>query len=494
MVMSSKGSSSRSAMRSDVPGGRRLLLAPIGLALAALLSGCDGGSSLNEDDDTFHIRSLNLVEDAPTLEIDLDETTIATFGYGSATSFSAAHPGRHDISFAALLPGDLDDDDDDDETSIDVGQSVSYTFLGDTDYTLVAYGALSNPQTFLVEGFGQRDSVDDDKVVLQVTHAAPALGDVDVYVTAVQAGIATRQYVDTLSMTETTTPLTLTLTRDEDDLDENSTLTADLVIELVATATGQSVYRSNSITVAEKNRLLLAITNVNGPGPAPVKLVGVGGGEFLARTDGAALRFMHASHDTPPLDVTVGSSFADPLATNVGFRQSSDYTAIDDGEVGMIAIPTGSPGVFVFLEEFVAAAGQHYTAYAIGPRTEVDAVVVTTDARSVPTQTRFRFLHAAGSLQDEDPLDIYLREPGGTVDFDDDDTVPDFSSVGYQGATSYLTLKQGDYEAWFAVAGTSTVLLGAAPFHVGNGEVTTLLLVDDENGALELLPLNDTRN
>lgn len=493
MAMSSKASSSRSAMHSDVPYGRRLLT---GLALATLLAGCDGGSSLNEDDDTFHIRSLNLVEDSPTLEIDLDETTIATFAYGNATSFSAAHPGRHDISFAALLPGDLDDDDDDDETSVDVGQSVSYTFLGDTDYTLVAYGTVSNPQTFLVEGFGQRDSVEDDRVILQVTHAAPALGDVDVYVTAVQAGIATRQYVDTLSMTETTTPLTLTLTRDDDDLDDDSTLTADLVIELVATATGQSVYRSKSISVAEKNRLLLAIANVNGPGPAAVKLVGAGGssGDFLARTDGAALRFMHASHDTPPLDVTVGSGFADPLATNVGFRQSSGYTAIDDGEVGMIAVPTGSPGVFAFLEEFVASAGQYYTAYAIGPRTEVDAVVVTADARSVPTQTRFRFLHAAGSLQDEDPLDIYLREPGGTVDFDDDDTVPDSSSVGYQSTTSYVTLVQGDYEAWFAVAGTSTVLLGPAPFHVGNGEVTTLLLVDDENGALELLPLNDTRN
>jgi hypothetical protein len=64
----------------------------------------------------------------------------------------------------------------------------------------------------------------------------------------------------------------------------------------------------------------------------------------------------------------------------------------------------------------------------------------------VPTQASFRFVHGAGSLEEQEPLDLYLRLPGETVDFDDDETAPSVSSLTYQTASSYFTLKEGDYE------------------------------------------------
>jgi hypothetical protein len=130
---------------------------------------------------------------------DLDDTTIANVDYGGVTGFSAGHPGKHDVTFIAWLPADVDDDDDDDETSTPVSGNVSYTFLPGTDYTMVAYGRLADIRTFLVEGFDQREAVDDDKLILQFTHSAPDTPEVDAYITAVQAGITTRQYVDTLA-------------------------------------------------------------------------------------------------------------------------------------------------------------------------------------------------------------------------------------------------------------------------------------------------------
>jgi hypothetical protein len=251
------------------------------------------------------------------------------------------------------------------------------------------------------------------------------------------------------------------------------------------------LYRSQSITFSEQSRVMMAIADSNGPGSIATKLLIVGSGDSRDARDGAALKFVHISHDTPALDVTVGSGLADPLAQNVGFRQATEYVPIDKGENGMIALPAGAASPYVFFEEFEAGVGGHYTAYAMGPASEVDAVVLAADARSVPTQASFRFLHGAGSLEDADVLDLYLRLPGETVDFDDDDTTPSVSSLAYQNPSSQFTLKAGDYDVYFYYTGTSTLVMGPTRFHVDNGDVKTLVLEDDENGGLELLPVDD---
>lgn len=458
--------------------------------MAMLVVACDN-NSLNEDETTFHLRSLNLVADSPGLLIDLDDTTVHSLNYGGSSSFSAGHPGRHDVTFHAALPADLDDDDDDDETETPVGGSTSYTFLAGTPYTLVVYGQLADIRSYVVEGFNQRDDVDDDKLVLQFTNASPDVGAVDVYITATDAGVATRQYVDTLALTESSTPVELTLVRDDDDLDDDSTLTTDVVVELMAPGSTDAIYRSDAISFSEQGRVLLAIADSNGPGTTPVQLVTPSGTSHRNAVDSAALKFVHISHDTPALDVTVGSGLADPLAQNIAFRQSTSYVDIRDGENGMIAVPAGAGSPYVFFEEFTAAGGGYYTAYAMGPASLVDAVVMAADARSVPTQASFRFVHGAGSLEDDEPLDLYLRLPGEGVDFDDDETAPNVASLTYQTASSYFTLKEGDYEIYFAYADTSTIVMGPAPFQITNGDVTSLVLLDDGNGNLELMPVED---
>jgi len=491
MAMSSKAFSSPSAMRSDRCGRAWRFVCVA--AMATLAAACDN-SPLNKDETTFHLRSLNLVEDSPQLAIDLDDTTVHSLKYGGGSGFSAGHPGSHDITFHALLPVDLDDDDDDDATEVEVGNSTSYTFLAGTPYTLIVYGTLADIRTYVMEGLNQRDDVDDDKLVLQFTNASANAGEVDVYVTAADASVATRQYVDTLALTESSSPLELTLVRDDDDLDDDSTLSTDVVVELMRPGTSQAIYRSDSIAFAEKGRVLLAIANAKGPGTTPVQLVTSSGGVYRNAVDRAALKFVHISHDTPALDVTVGSGLADPLARNIGFRQSTAYVDIKDGENGMIAVPAGAGSPYVFFEEFTAVGGGYYTAYAMGPASVVDAVVMAADGRSVPTQASFRFVHGAGILETEEPLDLYLRLPGEGVDFEDDDTVPSIKSLAYQNASTYFTLKEGDYEIYFAYAGTSKIVVGPRPFHVANGDVLSLVLLDDENGHLELMPVTDAAN
>lgn len=461
---------------------------------AFALAGCDQiGDALDDDDETFHIRSLNLIEDSATINVLIGDATIASVSYGSGTSFSAAHPGSRIVTLKAVLPVSFDDGDDDDDP-VEIGQSVVRTFVKDTPYTLITYGTLASPQSFFVEGWSQRASVSDDQVVLQFAHAATDAPQVDVYVIVPEAGVTVSQFVATLNLGEASAPLELTLTRPTDDLDTDSSLVGDLVVELRAVGSSQTLFRSGELPIAEQTRHFYTIANSTAAGPSTVKLVSlVNGttGQILDDNDQAAVRFVHTSVETPTLDVTVGTSFLGPLADGIAFRGASDYSLVRPGEVGMVAVRDGDPGAIVFLEEFAATAGSAYAAYAVGSLADVDAVVFPSDSRSVPTESKFRLVHAAASLSERDPLDIYLRLSGETVDFEDDDTIPTFSSVTYQSATSYLVYKEATYDVYFAYAGTSTIVYGPVSIQTTNGEVDTIVLMDNESGALELMPVSD---
>src|SRR5687768_13802307 len=100
MAMMSKDFSSRWAMHSK--------RGPWALALAILLGGCNIGSDLNDDEKTFRIRSVNLIEDAATINVLLGDTTVASLDYGGGSAFSAGHPGNSQVSFEVVLPTTFD--------------------------------------------------------------------------------------------------------------------------------------------------------------------------------------------------------------------------------------------------------------------------------------------------------------------------------------------------------------------------------------------------
>lgn len=146
----------------------------------------------------------------------------------------------------------------------------------------------------------------------------------DVHVTLPQAGISAAQYVATVNLAEASAPLELTLTRNPDDLDDDTSLSGDLTVELRAVGSSQSLFKSKAVTVYEQARILFTVANNVAPGPSGIKIVTlVSGstGEILEAND-AALRFVHASPDTPSLDVSVASGFSMPYALRPGHPPS----------------------------------------------------------------------------------------------------------------------------------------------------------------------------
>jgi hypothetical protein len=508
MAMSSKDSSSRLARRSE----RRT---PFDVVIAVLLvAGCIGvalglascNNPLEEDEPTLDVRLVNLVADSPTLRFSIDDADMSTAAFETITAFHAARPGAHTVSLEVIRPAELvDDDDAEDDDPIPLGEVVDQAFEGELSYTVFAYGTIDDPHAFVMGTRDQQDAVEtDDHMVWQIVNAASNAQAVDVYVTAPESKITSPQRVATLNFTQHSESMDLELFPREDRLDEDAALFVDMTIEVRAMGTSDVLFRSDKIRIGEQTRSIFAIVPNGDPGPASVKLMRVdsAGTQHVDPRDNAEVRFLHVSLDSPPLDVIRAAAQRQTLAQNVAFRDGSAYVQVANGETDLIATPTADPATFLFLEEFNTAAHRSYSVYAVGPPADVDGLIVNDFRQSVPTQARFRFLHAAPSVDDEDAVDVYVTPPGQVIDFDatDDEEEDDdaarfrrFTSVVFPSVTDYLTLEAGNYEVHFVAAGTSRVLLDSAPFQVANGDVTTYVLHDSETAALELLPVDDAK-
>jgi hypothetical protein len=494
-----KASSSPSAGHSERPRVRAMRVAFAGLAVLLGLAACK--NVLNDDEESFHTRIVNLIEDSPTVQYKIDTTIVASATYQGSSSLNGARPGSHSVSFQVLRPQSLVKDDTTDP--IDLPGTFDRTYTQNTDYTIVAYGKLDDVKTMVIEAPSDPEDVDEEKIEISVVNVAPNMSSVEVFVTAPEAHINSPESLGIIQQGGRTAARTLQLFQRADVTDDEAALFTDLIFELRDPATGTTLFTSGSIRVNEQTRILLAVTKNIGPGPSTVQMMGLDGisGMYTNIDDQAVVRFVHTSADSPPLDIIRGSSLNTPIAENIAYRDRSDYVHVPDGEVDLIGTPADATGlVFLFLEEFQASVGLSYSAYAVGPLATVDAQVLTDTRRSIPTQGSFRFLNAAPSVEDEDGLDLYVTLPGQTLDFDssdDTDTTDDAggfrraAAFGYRGTTDYFTLKPGTYQVRFMDTGTSRVVMDTT-ITVPAGGVQTYVLNDDlETAELELMPVDD---
>ena len=84
---------------------KTLRFALVGLVAVLALTACK--KILNKDEDSFHTRMVNLIEDSPTVQYKIDTTVMASAGYQVLTALSAARPGSHSVSFQAIRPTSL---------------------------------------------------------------------------------------------------------------------------------------------------------------------------------------------------------------------------------------------------------------------------------------------------------------------------------------------------------------------------------------------------
>lgn len=497
MAMSSKASSSPSAghFERSTPG---VLLAASLVVAALALAGCKKVLNGGSNEDVFHARMVNLLTDSPTVQYSIDGTVVASKEYMAATGMNPAHPGDHTVSFAVIRPASLNASDTTDPIAI--GGSFQASYAKNTDYTIFAYGTTTHPQTFMMDEPSDRPAPAAAMIEYQFVNASPNTPNADVYITAPEGGITSPTKVATVAFGAKSTPTTMTLTRRPDVTDTSAALVVDFTLELRDPTTGAELFTTSKITLTEKTRYLWAFADNIGPGPSKVKVIGIDGttNTLLDIDDQAQMRVVHVSPDSGPFDVFRNST-ATPIATNVAFRGVSPYANVPSGDVDVFAMPSGSQAVTIL---FVAApapiADNNYSLYTVGNQGDVDAVVLTDDHRSVPTQSQFRFLNAAPSLNGQDAVDVYLTLPGQTLDFTTTDTnnanmASKFKrgTIAYKAATDAIVLKSGAYEVRMTPTGTSRIVLDT-PLTVQDGSVQTLALIDDlPTASLELMPVEE---
>jgi uncharacterized protein DUF4397 len=499
MAMSSKDSSSPLAARSELARmGTFRVIAVAGLAAMLALTGCR--KIINNDEEEMHTRLVNLIVDAPAVQYKIDTTVVGSAAYQGFTGLNAARPGSHSVTLGSLRPTSLVSTDS--SVPIDLTGSFTRDYSRDTDYTIIAYGTLANPQTIVFDVPTKKDDLADDTIEITFLNTAPNVGPVNIYITAPEGGVTSPENLGTLAVGAKSNVRSMKLTKRADVTDPNAALFTDLTVEVRDATSGNVLYTSTKLRLTEQTRYSLAVIQNAGPGPSPVQLMGLDGlsSIFTAPTDQSAVRVVNLSPDSPAIDVTRASATSTPLATNLAFRGRGDYVLVPNGDVDIIAQPSGGQSaVFLYLDELTAAPGASYTSYAVGTLASIDSFVLSDDRRKVSTQAKYRFFNAAPSQGGTDGVDIYVTIPGQALDFDstDDkdttDDAPQFrrgTGIIYRGVTDSATYKEGTYQVRVMATGTSRVLLDTT-ITLTNGSVATYALIDSEVGALELLKVDE---
>lgn len=502
MATTSSTSNSRLARRSSRAGIGSVVkhlryVVPMVLVSMALTS-CLGSSN----DATTHIRGINLVTNSAQLEFTIDTTDVSTATYGSMTPLTAAHPGSHAIGVAGVDPSNLITQPL--ITYTPFGSPITQDLAASTDYTLIAYGTVHDPQILVVTTTDLTNVVPDNTVVYQVIDAAPSGPPVDIYVTAPEAGIKTPSKVGTLHFGQSSADTGLTIAVPAGQIDIGATLTVNFTIELRDATTGIDVIPANTVTLTEQTRALFVIAPNIGPGATPVVLDVLTGATGAAATgqlfanpaDDAELAFANVTADAPPYNIIGGLNLQSTLATNIGFNEKSAYGNVNAGVAGTIAAPTSDPTFLSFLVSFTSVGDQSYTEYAVGPLALIAGIVLQDDRRIVPTQGEFRFLNAAVPLEFGPTVDIYLTPAGAGLNILADNTnrpAPNFAALAFKAATAYQQVVGGTYDVYFAITGTSNVFLGPVPLVIKNDTITTYVLTNLITGVYALLPFNDGR-
>ena len=286
------------------------------------------------------------------------------------------------------------------------------------------------------------DAVSDVRV--SVIHAAPAVGQVDIYVTAPG---------DELS---SASPITAAF----GDAAGPVNLMPDTEYRVRITPAGSATVAFDSGTLsfpAGTELLVAAVENTYGVGASPVTLLAVGAdgaSEVLDAATGGAVRVVHNSADTPPVDVLVdGAAVLDA----VPFTAASAYGDLQApaGTYSVVVAADADNSIAPISVELPIVAGESYTAIAVGSFAEgtVEAILTEDDRRKLATAAVVEVIHGSFLVAADIPVDVYLTADGVIAD-----AAPVISGLAYGETTDQLQVAPGDYWITVTAAGDQSVV------------------------------------
>ena len=456
----------------------KLLVAASVLMLAACDSDDDNPAPVEPPAPSTIVQIVHASPDAPAVDVLVDgEVALTGVDYKASSGWGDFDAGTYSVEVQGILPGG----------NASVIGPADLTFEADTINTVVALNDVQNIEPLVLT---QPDTaVTAGAARVWVLHAANNVqelvgGPVDVYVTAPDADLTAAAPLGSFNFKETL------------PADGPAELTAgDYQIRVGVGTPGDPdfllAYDSGTVPLADGADVVIAAVPNTTLGDSPVSLIVLdsdGSSEILSDGTPAALRVVHASNNTPAVDV-----FADGAALIEGlefpnFVPTDGFAEVSAGTYSVAVSPAGAgvEGAAIGPADLEFAAGTSTNVIAVGrlggTEGTIDELTVTLaddDPRPIPLFAKVRIIHASVTAASLDPntVDVYVTAPG--TDISDESVAPTLSDVPYLANTGFLGVAGGSYDITVTVAGSRTPAIGPlADVVLEDGGIYTIIARD----------------
>ena len=476
--------------------GNKLLAAATLLVLAACDSSDNDPTPVNLPSLNTTVQVLHASPDAPAADILVNgEPLLNNVDYKVSSGWGDFDAGTYSVEVQGILP--------DGNTTV-IGPA-DLEFAVDTINTVVALNGVQDIEPVVLTQPSTPVSAGAARV--WVLHAARnvqdlVMGPVDVYVTAPDAELTGAAPLGSFNFKETL------------PADGPAELTAgDYQIRVGVGTPGEAnfllAYDSGTVTLADGADLIIAAVPNTTLGDSPVSLVVLdsdGSSEIPSDGTPAALRVVHASNNTPAVDIFANGA---PLVEGLefpDFKPADGFAEVPAGTYSVAVSPSGAgvEGAAIGPADLEFAAGTTTDVIAVGRLggtegtiEELTVTLADDDPRQIPLFAKVRIIHAsvtAASL-DPDTVDIYVTAPD--TDISDESIAPTLADVPYLANTGYLAVAGGTYDITVTVSGSRTPAIGPLEDVVlEDGGIYTVIARDALPGAaatdLGVILINDT--
>jgi Domain of unknown function (DUF4397) len=415
------------------------------LALSLIVACSDSGSSNRSNPEPVvnpsQLRVTHASPDAPAVNVYVDgELALEEVEFKQSSGLIVFdEPTTISVEVKGILP---------DESEVSVIGPVDISLEEGLRTDVIAFDNLFDNtgavgiQAKLLDPVEIEEGITDVRV--SVMHAAPSVGDVDIYVSAPGDALSNVMPIDA-GFGDAAGPVSL-----EADTDYQIRITPD--------GDNTVVYDSGVVNFSAGTELVVvAVENTFKVGTSPVNLLAVGpdgASEVLDVNIGASVRVVHNSADTPAVDVLIDGNLA---LDAVPFPAASNYEDIEApaGTYNVVVAADADNSIAPIDENLMLEATKSYTGIAVGSFADssIELVVTEDDRRNVATAAIVQIIHGSYIVAAEIPVDIYLTTDGVIADAD-----PAVQSLAYKESTGQLPLSPGDYWVTVTAAGDKSVV------------------------------------
>ncbi|MEQ1507233.1 MAG: DUF4397 domain-containing protein [Myxococcota bacterium] len=338
----------------------------------------DADTDTDADADSANLRLIHLAPEAPSVDVFVDEATPAVVTDLQYTDLESTTvlPGPHTLEIA---PTGL--------TPLEALLTVPSTqFEAGTTTTAVGYGPLSDLAVLAFVDDASGIATGDNRY--RIAHVAVDVPSVDVWdLTGNTLLVDELNYGQTAVIDLPSGALAVGI-----DIDDDATpdlaydvpdLGSDALVNVFAVSDDQGTYLLAQLDDDTTQRV-------------------------DARPQQGDLRVVHLSPDAPPVDVYVDNG-ATPAFSNLGYAESTAYTAVDAGVHDLQVTPAGSPPSASVLEvlAYPVVPNVDYTAVAWDDLGNMQGTVLVDDVAGLATgDVRLQLVHTAPALGEVDVWDL----------------------------------------------------------------------------------------